>query len=60
MKGDEVQKLAQLRAHIINFYTGLEEPNSATSVMNTRDTARLCEQVIKSIDELIKDYVKFE
>ena len=60
MKDNEVKKLAQLRAHVIKFYTSLEEPNSATSVMNTRDSARLCEQVINSIDELIKDYVKFE
>ncbi len=60
MKDNEVKKLAKLRGHIIEFYEGLEEKHSSTSVMNTRDATRLCEQVIKSIDSLLKDYVKFE
>ena len=60
MKNEEVQKLAKLRAHVIKFYTALEEPQSATSMMSTRDTARVCEEVINSIDAVIKEYVEFK
>ena len=60
MTKEEVQKLARLRANIINCYNGLEEPQQTTSVMNTRDAAHLCEEVISSIDTLLKQYVTFE
>lgn len=59
MKDDEVKKMVKLRDHVIKFYSKLEEINSPTSVMNTRDSALLCEEVIKSIDDLIKEYVTF-
>jgi hypothetical protein len=60
MRDDEVKKLAKLRTHIIEFYVRLDEKHSPTSVMNTRDTSILCEQVIASIDDLIREYVEFK
>jgi len=60
MRDDEVKKLAKLRAHVIDFYSRLEEKHSATSVMNTRDSSRLCEQLIASIDDLLREYVEFQ
>lgn len=60
MKNEEIEKLVKLRRHVIEFYDGLEEKHSSTSVMNTKHTSVLCEQVIKSIDSLLKDYVKFQ
>ena len=60
MKNEEVSKIVQLREHIIKFYRTLEEPTSSTSVMNTKDTALLCEQVISSLDNLLEDYVTFQ
>ena len=60
MKNNEVTKLAELRAHVIKFYEGLDEKHSSTSVMSTRDATKLCEQLVNSIDSLLKDYVKFE
>jgi hypothetical protein len=60
MKSEEVKKLVKLREHIIKFYGRLEEKHSGTSVMNTRDATILCEEIISSVDDLLKDYVKFE
>jgi hypothetical protein len=60
MKDNEVKKLAQLRRHVVEYYEKLEEPTSPTSLMNTRDTAYLCEQIIASLDDVIKTYVTFE
>ena len=60
MKDTEVKKLAKLRKHVIKFYESLDEKHASTSVMSTRDATRLCEEVVNSIDSLLKDYVKFE
>ena len=60
MKNEEVVKVAQLRQHVLEFYNSLEEPQIPTSVMSTKDSAILCEQVISSLDELMQDYVTFE
>ena len=60
MKVNEVEKLVKLRSHVIKFYESLDEKHSSTSVMSTRDATKLCEEVVNSIDSLLKDYVKFE
>ncbi len=60
MDKNNVEKLVKLRTHSISFYKTLESPSSPTSLMNTNKTAYFCEQIISSIDELIKDYVTFE
>ena len=60
MNNEDVKKLVKLRAHSINFYKSLDNPKSPTSLMNTNRTAYFCEQIISSIDDLIKDYVTFE
>jgi len=60
MKNEEVQKLVQLRTHVIKFYNDLVEAHSPTAVMNTRDTAILCEEIISSLDDVVRDYVNFQ
>ena len=60
MKNEEVNKVVQLRDHIIKYYNTLEEPTVSTSVMNTKDAAMLCERVIASLDELLEGYVTFQ
>jgi|1_EtaG_2_1085319.scaffolds.fasta_scaffold03835_3 hypothetical protein len=60
MKNEEVMKVVQLRQHVLEFYNSLEEPHIATSMMTTKDSAVLCEQVISSLDELLREYVTFE
>lgn len=60
MNNKDIQKLAKLREHVINFYNRLEEKHSSTSMMSTKDSAFFCEQVISSIDDVIKTYVEFK
>ena len=60
MNNDDIKKLVKLRSHSIDFYKTLENPSSSTSLMNTTKTAFFCEQIISSIDDLIKDYVTFD
>lgn len=59
MNKKEINKLVKLRNHAIKFYNSLEEKKSPTSLMNTKQSAYFCEQMVSSIDELLKDYVKF-
>jgi hypothetical protein len=60
MEKNNVEKLAQLRKFAMDFYNSLEEPNSSTSIMQTRDTARFCVSLIRSIEEVISPYVEFK
>tara|TARA_B100000131_G_C18025183_1_gene576149 strand:+ start:760 stop:945 length:186 start_codon:yes stop_codon:yes gene_type:complete len=60
MENEEVKKLVQLRKFAMDFYNNLEEPNSSTSIMQTRDSAQFCISLIRSIEEVIKPYVEFE
>jgi len=55
----EINKLVQLRNHSIKFYSNLDAKESSTSLMNTKQCAYFCEEIIKSIDEILKEYVKF-
>tara|TARA_E500000331_G_scaffold351865_1_gene399333 strand:+ start:2841 stop:3026 length:186 start_codon:yes stop_codon:yes gene_type:complete len=60
MTNEEIEKMVKLRSHVIEYYSNLVEPHVATSVMNTRDVAYLCEQIIGSIDSLLKNKVEFK
>ena len=60
MTKKEIDMLVKLRNHSIEFYDSLEEKNSPTSLMNTRRSAYFCEQIVNSIDDLLKKYVNFK
>ena len=60
MEKDEIKKLAELRNYLIGYYQSLEEPKNSTSLTSTKDVAYICETVIRSMDDLLKEFVKFE
>tara|TARA_B100000131_G_C17659870_1_gene427713 strand:- start:243 stop:425 length:183 start_codon:yes stop_codon:yes gene_type:complete len=60
MEKDEVRKLAELRNYLIGYYQSLESPENSTSLTSTQEVAYLCETVIKSMDDLLREFVKFE
>jgi hypothetical protein len=60
MKEEEIKKLAELRSFVISFYNNLENKSSGTSLTSTRDAAYTCESIIRSMDDLLKEYVNFE
>ena len=61
MKKEEVQELAQLRRHIIEYYRTLDGGTSAgTAVTLQRDVAAVLEETIKKMDDLLSEYVRFE
>jgi hypothetical protein len=61
MEKQEIEKLVQLRQRVIEFYKGLEgHSNPGTSLMKQQDTAHMLETVIKSMDHILQEYVKFD
>ena len=61
MKKPEIEKLVQLRQTVIGFYRDLEgKTNPATSLMKQQDTAYMLKTIIKSMDHLLSEYVKFD
>ena len=59
MNQKDVQKLLELRAHVISFYNSLENPAGPTSMMKTSDVAHQCETIVKSMEDVLKKYVNF-
>ncbi len=60
MNNQEVQKLVQLRRHIIEYYDRLEGQGSNIAVTNTKEIAIFCESLVKSVDQILSNYVNFE
>ncbi len=60
MKKNEVQDLVSLRQFVLEAYNSLEGRNEPTTVMRVRDVAPTLSTIINSIDDLLRDYVKFE
>ena len=61
MKPDEVNKIAQLRRFAVECYEGLDGKGSAgVSMMKQEDTANMLSSIVKSLDDLLRPYVKFE
>ena len=61
MKNNEVQKLADIRAFLINRYKNLDgRGNTGTAVILQKDVAKMIEQTIKEIDKLLGSYVSIE
>jgi hypothetical protein len=61
MKDNEVQKLVDIRAFLINRYNNLDgRANVGTAVMLQKDVAYMIETTIKKLDALLKDYVEIK
>lgn len=60
MNNQEIQKLVQLRSHIIDYYSKLEGRGQNISVTNTKDVAFFCEGLVKSVDQVLSNHVNFE
>ena len=61
MKNNEVQKLVDVRAFLMNRYKNLDgRGNTGTAVILQKDVAYIIEQTIKSIDELLVGYVEIK
>ena len=61
MKDNEVQKLIDIRAFLINRYNNLDgRGNVGTAVMLQKDVASMIERTISDLDELLGEYVKIK
>ena len=61
MKDNEVQKLVDVRAYLINKYNNLDgRGNIGTAVILQKDVAYMVERTVKNLDELLSEYVKIK
>ena len=61
MKDNEVQKLVDIRAFLINRYNNLDgRGNIGTAVVLQKDVAYMIEKTVKELDALLGQYVKIE
>jgi len=60
MKEQEVKRVVKLREYLINYYNSLEGKNEPSSVTKTSEIALFCESIIRSADDILKPYVKFQ
>ena len=61
MKDNEIQKLVDIRAFLINRYNNLDgRGNVASSVILQKDVAYMIERTVKEIDELLGKYVNIK
>jgi hypothetical protein len=61
MKDNEVQKLVDIRAFLINRYNNLDgRGNIGTAVILQKDVAYMIEKAISDIDALLGEYVKIK
>ena len=60
MNKDDVNKLAQLRQYVIDEYGKLADPNSISTMIKEQEVGRVMVVVIRSLEDLMKDHVKFE
>lgn len=61
MKDNEVQKLVDIRAFLINRYNNLDgRGNAGTAVILQKDVANMIERTVADLDELLGKYVKIK
>jgi len=58
MDNESIKMLAELRKHVVTRYEKLDKENPS-AVMKENDCALELETVIKSLDDLMRPYVKF-
>lgn len=60
MKSEEIDMLIKLREYVIGAYKSLDGGEVNTSIVKQEDVATTLESVIRSIDDILRNYVKFE
>ena len=60
MKEKEIKRVIALREFMIQYYGELEGKKEPSAVTKTSDTALFCESLIRSVDDILRPYVKFE
>ena len=61
MKDNELQKIVDIRAFLINRYNNLDgRGNTGTAVILQKDVAYMIEKTIKDLDGLLAEYVKIK
>lgn len=61
MKDNEIQKLVDIRAFLINRYKNLDgRGNIGTAVILQKDVAYMIEKTINDLDELLGNYVEIK
>jgi hypothetical protein len=61
MKKEEIEGLVKLRSYMIEYYKTLDGgQNSGTAVTMQRDVAIVLETVVREMDDLLSEYVRFE
>ena len=59
MNQETIQMIAKLRKHMVLSYEKVDTKNPA-AVMKEADFAKELETLIKSVDDILRPYVKFE
>jgi len=60
MEEEEVQKLIQLRKYVIGEFNSLKGKGDALATIKQDEIAYTFSSIVKSMDDLLKQYVKFE
>jgi|TARA_R110000851_G_scaffold78290_3_gene172842 hypothetical protein len=63
MKQEEIEKIVDIRMHLIEFYGALDMKNSPGAdigILKQSDVAVELEQLIFKVDSLLKPHVNFE
>ncbi len=60
MNKKEVEMLVQLREFARNQYDALEGKTSPLAQMKVHDVAWMLSSMVNSLDDVLKDYVRFE
>ena len=60
MTNKEVQMLVQLRSFAIEAFDKVEGKGNPIAMMKSQDAAYTLSSIVKSLDEVLRDYVTFE
>ncbi len=60
MKADEIKKLIQLRQYTVEAYKSLDGGGEPSSMIKQQDVAVTLSTIVKSMDDLLREYVKFD
>ena len=61
MNNKDVERLVQLRKFVIDYYRSLDgASNPSTAVTLQRDVAAVLESTVRSLDDILSEYVSFK
>jgi len=62
MKQEDIEKIVEIRAHLIQFYNALDmkkSPGADIGILKQSDVASELEQLIHKVDSVLKSHVNF-